>query len=298
MQTKAVAITALQAYGFRVANNAQAQMWDTTGAEAWIRHVDDFDATLNPFGRAVMDGLALRSGERILDIGCGVGSTSMELASRVEPGHVTGADISPRMVAEATRRATERGIVNVDFVAKDVQTGDLGSDYFDVAFSRVGVMFFDDPVQAFTNIRSAIATGGRLGFICFQDPTRNPFISQPVMAALAHLEVSPPAPGGPSPFALADPDHIREILNSAGFTNIRVDPGPDEAVIPAGAGLDAVARRLLEQNPLTAGHMAGLPDEKVASLINAVAEVLRPFSHGDEIRMGAGTWLVFADKPS
>ncbi len=280
-----------------MANGAQAEIWENTAAPTWIRYVDEFDATLDPFGAAVIDRLELGAGDSVLDIGCGVGSTSMDLASRVAPGRVVGVDISQRMVTEATRRAADRGVDNVEFTVTDAQTGDFGDTPFDVAFSRVGVMFFEDPTAAFTNIRSALVSGGRLGFVCFQSPMVNPFISLPFLAAVEHLDLSPPGLDGPGPFSLWDPERTREILSSAGFTNIRIDPGPDEAVIPAVGDLTGVARRLLEQNPFTATHIAGLTDEQLTAVTGAVAGVLEPHRQGDQVRMGAGTWVVLAESP-
>lgn len=278
-----------------MANIEQARLWNTTGADAWIHYVDEFDATLNPFGTAVMDRLGLAPGQRVLDIGCGLGTTTRELASRVAPGQVVGADISLRMVIEARRRATSEGVENIDFLEVDAQTGDFGPAPFDVAFSRVGVMFFEDPVAAFSNIASSLTANGRLGFVCFQSPMVNPFLVVPILTAAPHLEIQfPPPPGSPSPFSLADPEAVRGILEAAGFDNVTIDPGPDEAMIPGADNIEMVARRLLEQNPSTAPRMVQLPSEKVTAATAAVSEVLAPFRDGDVIRMGAGTWIVLA----
>ncbi|MGB3410660.1 MAG: class I SAM-dependent methyltransferase [Microthrixaceae bacterium] len=278
-----------------MANIEQARLWNTTGADAWIHYVDEFDATLNPFGTAVMDRLALAPGQRVLDIGCGVGTTTRDLSSRVSPGHVVGADISQRMVTEARRRAAVEGIDNIDFIEVDAQTGDFGPTPFDVAFSRVGIMFFEDPTAAFTNIASSMAVNGQLGFICFQSPMLNPVLVVPVMTAAPHLEIQfPPPPGSPSPFSLADPEAIRGILQTAGFEDVTIEPGPDEAIIPGADNLEMVARRVLEQNPRTAPGMVQLPTEKVAAATAAVAEALAPFRDGDVLRMGAATWIVLA----
>lgn len=278
-----------------MANKGQAQVWNATVAEAWIRYADEFDVTLDPFGRAVMDKLELRAGERVLDIGCGVGATTIDLAARVAPGQVRGADISHPMLTEAERRAAEQGVTNVDFVEVDAQTADFGDVPFDVAFSRVGVMFFEDPTAAFMNIASHLSTEGRLGFICFQSPRANPFFVIPALTAAQHLELPPPPPRGrPGPFSLADPDVIRQILTSAGFTDITIEPGPTEAVIPGADELDSVALRLIEQNPATAVRITQLAPEEVFVATNAVAEALAPFRDNDVLRMDAGTWVVLA----
>ncbi len=276
----------------------QAQVWNGPAGAAWVRHRGQFDATLTPFGEAVMERLPLDPGAQVLDVGCGTGHTAVEIARRVDPGQVVGVDISLTMLAAARARAAEAGVGNVAFEEADVQTSPLGEATFDVAFSRLGVMFFSDPVAAFTAVRRSLVAGGRLGFICFQEPSRNPLVTLPVMAAMAPLGLTPPPAGAPSPFALAAPERIRSILGDAGFTDISIDHGPDIGVVPVDGSIDDTARRVLEQNPATASALERADEAAASAALAATAAALEEHRQGAEVRLGAATWVVLATAPS
>jgi len=276
-----------------MAERTQSEIWNGSTGDAWARHRDDYDATLVHFGEAVMDRLPLDAGTSVLDVGCGTGQATVELARRVRPGPVVGVDISRPMLEAARRRAADEGVDNVTFEEVNVETGTLPEDRFDVAFSRLGVMFFSDPVAAFANIRRSLVAGGRLGFVCFQEPGRNPLLTVPVGAAMGPLGLAP-APDGPGPFALADPELIRRILGDAGFVEVSIEPGPDSAPLIAHDGIESLARRLIEQTPMTGPAMASASPDTAASAVRSVAAALEEHRHGDEVRLGAATWIVLA----
>lgn len=286
-------------YGARVtANDEQAKIWNESAGDAWVTHADHFDATLAPFGEAVIDRLAPAAGHRVIDIGCGTGATTIRLASLVAPGTVTGVDLSVPMLAVARSRAAVADADNVGFVECDVQSDDIAGGPYDLAFSRFGVMFFSDPVAAFSRIADRLVAGaGRLGFVCFQSPMENPFIGVPVMTAAAHLAVGPsPVADGPSPFALADPNRTRFLLADAGFDDIEVVPGPDRAVLGAADDLEAIARRAIEQNPMTAAPFAAAAPDLEAATLGAVVAALRPHCSEGLVALGASTWIVTATR--
>ncbi len=274
-------------------NIEQSALWNEAVGQAWVTHADHFDDTLLPFGNAVLGRLALRSGERVVDIGCGTGATTVAIASLVAPASVTGVDLSAPMLSEARARAHAGGITNIDFVLTDVQAQSAWADAFDVAFSRFGVMFFSDPAAAFTNIRRSLRAGGRVGFVCFQGPSENPFILVPVSAAGAHLELPPPpGPNDPSPFAFADPDRVTSILDAAGFTDVVIEPGPTEAVLGSADDLQVLATRVLEQNPTVAPTLAVASPDARAAAIDAATEALRAHTSGGKVVLAAATWIV------
>ena len=276
-----------------MSNDEQSEMWNHGVGPAWVEHVDAFDESLAPFGRAVLDRLAVGPGERVMDIGCGAGGTTIALAGVA--AQVDGFDLSDVMLGAARDRALAAGVDNVAFTSLDVQSGALRSDSYDVAFSRFGVMFFSDPIAAFTNIRSALVPGGRLGFVVFQGPIDNPFIVGPVMAAAAHVPVVLPAdPTDPGPFSLADPARIRSILATAGFDAVTVDPGPAECVVGTADDLEGLARRALEQNPGVAPALAGATAPVRAAAIAAAAGAFAPHVVDGMVVMAAGTWVVTA----
>jgi SAM-dependent methyltransferase len=273
-----------------MAPGSNAEIWQHDVADAWVRHAERYDTTLEPFGHAVIDALELRPGDRVLDVGCGTGATTVDLAARVSPGQVVGVDVSASMLAAARRR---EGAGSVRFVEADAGTADL--DGFDVVFSRFGVMFFDDPPAAFANLARALVPGGRLGFVCFQGPPANPFIVVPVLAGMGALGLGLPAE--PGPFSLADPDELAGLLAAAGLVDVRIDAGPDEAVLHGAEDLPELAARLLEQNPITSGPLAAADDAARAAAIRATADALEPHRRGDEVRLGAGAWVVRATRP-
>jgi SAM-dependent methyltransferase len=274
----------------------QLDVWNEVG-KAWVRHGEHFDATLEPFGLAAMDRLALQLGERVLDIGGGAGATAVELARRVTPGLVVSVDLSVPMVAAAQRRIAAAGVTNARAVVNEVEVYARGVEpdlRFDVAFSRMGVMFFEDPVDSFRAIASALMPGGRIGFVCFAELASNPFMSIPIGPALGILDVVLPESGGPGPFSLADPAHIERVLAEGGFHDVHIEEGPTEADLGSADDLDAMALRLLEQNPSTAlGLIHAGPDVREVAC-RAVRTALAEHRRGDRIVAGAGTWLVTA----
>ncbi len=281
-----------------MAESSQFELWNDAVGGAWVDHADAYDHTLAPFGASVIERLAPQPGERVLDVGCGTGATTRALATLVDPGGVLGLDLSARMLDEAARRAEAAGLGNVEFLAADVQHAWFAHEPFDVAFSRFGVMFFPDPVLAFSNIAAALRPGGRLGFVCFQSPAVNPFMLVPVLAGAAQLSgLTPPAPGAPGPFSLADPDHLATLLDSAGFESVEIDAGPDEAVLHGADDLEALAARLLEQNPMTAPALARSTPTTRLRAVRATAEALEEHRGGDVVRLGAGTWIVTGATP-
>ena len=275
---------------------SQSVVWNDVVGDAWVEHAEHFDATLEPFGAAAMEQLDLTAGDRVLDIGCGTGATTIRLADLVAPGVVTGVDVSRAMLAAAVQRADRAGVTNVAFSEVDLDADPVGVAEFDVAFSRLGVMFFAQPEVAFGHVGRALRPGGRLGFVCFQSPMENPFIIVPVMAAAAHLSLSPPpGPTDPGPFSLADPDRIRSILTSAGFTDIAIEPGPSEATLGDAHDLPALARRLLEQNPGTAPALAAATPPNREAAMAAAAAALEPHCHDGVATLGASTWTAAAE---
>src|SRR5579859_7478835 len=136
-------------------NTEQAEFWSAI-APTWLELEDKLEEIGGPPGQLAMDRLPLKVGQAVLDVGCGLGRTTLELASRVVDGNVFGVDIAEGMIAAARERAKRLDARNVEFAVADAQVDDLGDSRFDAAFSRFGVMFFRDPVAAFTNIRRAL----------------------------------------------------------------------------------------------------------------------------------------------
>jgi SAM-dependent methyltransferase len=186
----------------------------------------------------LLEHLAPVSGERILDVGPGAGLASLAVAERLGPdGQLVGADISEALVSLASHRATERGLARASFLIADMQNRSIPGGPFDAVASQFGVMFFDQPVKAFANLRTHARPGGRLVFVCWQEMARNPWFTGP---ALVDFVPPPPTPApGMSrtgPFALADPAAVRELLSRAGW----VDVGHHRHELVATVELDSI----------------------------------------------------------
>jgi SAM-dependent methyltransferase len=201
-------------------NPLERRRWnDEHWTSVWPKR-ERFTDSVTPL---LLDTTALAPGERVLDVGCGGGKTTIEAGRRVgRQGLVAGADLSEPLIALARSRIGEAGVTNVSFHAVDMQHDHVDGGPFDVAFSQFGVMFFDEPVTAFTNIAAHLREGGRIAFACWRAPDRNPWM--PAFALGQFLSPPPPpAPGkAPTgPFALADADRTAGILRDAGFSNVR-----------------------------------------------------------------------------
>ena len=232
-------------------NAEQATYWSEASGPKWVAYQERIDAQIAPLGLAAIERAAPRPGERCLDVGCGCGQTTLQLAERVAPeGSVLGVDLSVPMLARAEERAREAGLP-ARFARADAQTHDFSSEGFDLVFSRFGVMFFSDPVAAFANLRGALAGSGRLAFACWRPPVDNDWVVVPLAAARKHLEVPAPTdPFAPGPFSLADPDRIRRVLADAGWSGIEIDAHSQELEIAGGASQDEALDFLMQIGPM------------------------------------------------
>ncbi|HVE93227.1 MAG TPA: class I SAM-dependent methyltransferase [Actinomycetota bacterium] len=274
-------------------NLEQIKNWNEQRGPRWVRYQSHFDGTARPFGLAVMDRISPAPGERILDVGCGFGATSRDLAHHVGPaGEVVGVDISRPMLDLARQQAGQ----GITFLEADAQTADLGTG-FDAAFSRFGVMFFDDPAAAFANICGALRPGGRLGFSCWQDVSRNPWMFEPVIASAPHLGMPDiPAPEAPGPFALADADRTRRLLENSGFTSVELEPIDIQLRVPEAVTAEQAAAILLQTGPMGQLYDQADPEAQKAAL-SATADVLRPYESAGGVAAPAAAWGVYGTRP-
>jgi SAM-dependent methyltransferase len=275
-------------------NAEQIQYWNETAGPRWVTAAEMVEAHIGAFGLRAMERAGVGAGERVLDVGCGCGDTVLELARRVGPsGRVVGIDVSAPMLARARERAAAAQAANVHLELTDAQTHAFAGA-FDVVFSRFGVMFFVDPVAAFTNLLAALRPGGRLGFVCWQTLAENPWFHVPLAAALRHIALPPPpAPGAPGPFAFGEAGHVRGILERAGFADIAVEPFRTALTLGGGGGLDAAVEFLLQLGP-TASALRDADPALRPTVTAAVREALAPFVTPAGPRLGAAAWIVTA----
>jgi len=272
-------------------NKAQIEYWNGPTGEKWARHNSETDRGLAEAANAVLKLAGARSGERVLDIGCGAGITSFSLAELVGPsGHVTGVDVSRPLLVLARSRTSA---TNIDFIEADAALYPFKSDY-DLIFSRFGVMFFVDPVAAFRNIRNAAVPGGRLAFICWRTPQENEWVSLSYAAAKPFLpERKPVHPHAPGPFAFADADRLQGVLRDAGFSEIGI--APFDGMMDLGGVPQNASFQVTQLMGPVSRALQGADDATRAKVEDVVAEALASIQAGTEnIRLGMACWLVSA----
>jgi SAM-dependent methyltransferase len=249
-------------------NAQQVEYWNGPVGERWASLQEKIDLHLGEITDALIRLAAPRSGERVLDVGCGCGTTTFLLAMRTEPeGATAGIDISVPMLNAARARAMAQN-AEIVFIEADASTYEF-QPVFDLVFSRFGIMFFADPVSAFANLRTALAPGGRLVFACWRPFEENRWAWDAMQAALHLLPPQEPAdPFAPGPFAFADEVRLRRILATAGFT--KTDIEPFDGSVNMGATAEEAAAEALSIGPL-ARAATGL-DEKTREAIGRVVE--------------------------
>jgi SAM-dependent methyltransferase len=277
-----------------MSNAEQVEYWNGKVGETWVKMQDRMDRALTPVTAALLSLAAPQPGEDVLDIGCGSGETTLALAGAVgDDGRAIGVDISEPLLARARARAEEL-LSAADFIAADAASyrDDPG---FDLIISRFGVMFFADPVAAFSNIHALAAPDGRLCFACWQPPADNGWATFP-MTTLAPLLPSQPAasPHAPGPFAFSDPERVHAILVAAGWTDIAFHALPFTMMI--GDGCDPVAAAVdfnLRIGPAArAIRDAGREIEPAARA--ALAAALAHHESDGAVGLPGAVWLVSA----
>ena len=281
------------------ANPEQHQYWNETAGPKWAQLSDVIDTQIAPLGGEALDRIGVGAGQRVLDVGCGCGQTTLELARRVgAEGAVLGADISRPMLESARDRALEAGLRNARFEHSDAQVHPFEAEAFDLVFSRFGVMFFSDPVAAFANLLRALRPGARLGFVCWQALAQNAWMLRPMAAVAPLLSLQPPSdPHAPGPFAFADADRVTRILQDAGFGSVAVEGMERELLVGGGASLDDTVGFLLQMGPAGAALRDAAEDVRNKAAA-AVRDAIAPFETEVGVRMPAAAWLFQAIRPA
>lgn len=272
-------------------NAQQIEYWNGPGGARWSKAQDRIDHHLGLMTEALMAFAAPHPGERVLDIGCGGGTTALMIRERVGPeGTVTGIDISAPNLAVARARA-HAGMADVTFVEGDAASYEF-QPVFDLAFSRFGVMFFDDAPAALANIRTALTREGRLAFVCWRTFRENEWAFAPYEAALDLLPPQEPTDShAPGPFAFADGARLRAILDEAGFHDITIKPL--DTTVNLGASVEEAVSEALTIGPLA--RAAAELDEVTREKIRArIAPVFGKYETSYGITPPAAVWLVSA----
>jgi SAM-dependent methyltransferase len=272
-------------------NVEQTKAWNGDEAESWIRNEEHFNATSRAHTARLFQTVEIAADDVVLDIGCGCGQTTREAARRARSGRALGVDLSGPMIERARARSTDEGLTNVAFEQADAQVHPFPRQTFSVVISRFGVMFFEDPVAAFTNIGRALRPGARLGVLAWQELARNEWLLVIRDSLAAGRELPSPPIGGPGPFGLADPEAVRKILTDAGFVDI--DLADVDEPVHAGSDADDAFDFLSSLN-ITSGMLQGLDADTRERALDQLRASLAAHETSDGVQAGSHAWLITA----
>lgn len=246
--------------------------WAGEMGTKWLANLARFEDMIAPIGEALLKQADYKPGERVLDIGCGGGGTTIAIAEAVAPsGEVLGIDISPDLTTAATQRACDAGVSNIRFIRADASTVQLDDKPFDRLFSRFGSMFFAEPHKAFANLHSLLRPGARIDLAVWGPPRENLWMMEMMGVVRRYVDIPPAIPRTPGPFAFEDLDYLNEILASGGFSDVNVS---------AYQGLQ----------PIGGANVA--PQEAVSFVLSSMAVGRALDEQGDDIRAAAEADLV------
>lgn len=262
------------------------------GAE-WAKQADGLDGLLGPMGDVGIAALGDVSGQRLLDLGCGAGATSLTLSE--QGAEVVGVDISPDLIARGRQRAEALGS-GAQFEVADASAHQFDAP-FDLLFSRFGAMFFDQPLVAYANLRAQMKPGGRAVIVAWTDPAANLWAEQPIQVGrdlFPDRGIQGPGAGKPGPFAWSQQARFVPMLEKAGWRDIVVDPFEQDVVMSAGDSADPLERGVhfcMRIGPL-ARHLRDIPKAERADLPGKLADALRPYLKRDAVRVTGKAWLI------
>ena len=278
-------------------NKNQKDFWSGKGGDIWVERQNAMDTMLSPLGEAALNKLNFNEEENVLDIGCGCGHTTLNIAKRIGPsGKVTGLDISEPMLKRAKESAVEMSITNTSFKCVDVQTVDLGDQIYSAAFSRFGVMFFEDSIAAFKNINKSLISGGYLSFVCWQSPAVNPWQSLFIQEVKKFLDLPSPPPRSPGPFAFMESEYVSSILEESKFQDIRIEGHEAEVNMFSGRSLSDSVKDYISINPVVTQMLKESSENQIADIINSGIKAFSPYYSEKGLIFPSATWLVTARK--
>jgi len=274
-----------------VANAEQTAAWNGHEGEQWTTYADRYDRAASRHWQRFLDADLISSRDAVLDVGCGTGKSTRDAARIATEGSVLGLDLSAVMLDHAREQNKADGLSNVTYVQGDAQVYPFVEESFDIAMSSFGAMFFDDPVQAFTNIGNAIRPGGRLAVLAWRELARNEWLMALREALAVGRQLPMPPPDAPTPFALADPERVRGILGAAGYDEIGFEP-IDEPVEFGSDADDAYA--FISNLGIVEGLTQDLDDADRARALDELRKTVVAHERADGVLFGSSGWLITA----
>jgi ubiquinone/menaquinone biosynthesis C-methylase UbiE len=273
----------------------QEILWAGKSGDRWLANIDGFEGMIKPIGDALIKQAAFSQGEHIIDIGCGAGATSLLIAQKTgASGFVTGLDISPVLVNEATKRAEKLKLENIQFILGDAAVANLPTGQADCVFSRFGIMFFSNPYAAFTHIHGFLKPSGRLSIACWSSLPENPWMFEVVNTLAKYFPLPTPVPRAPGAFAFAEPNYVKEILQTSGFQDITISSWQHNLLI----GGSNPSPELTAEFLLKATSLGQLPEDLSDTVKTAIhselSNRLREYETKDGVQMPSSVWFVKA----
>lgn len=280
-------------------NAGQIEVWNEVSGPKWVEMQEMLDTQMAPFMQALIEFTGAKPGDCILDIGCGCGDSTLNFARVVgAEGRVDGVDVSKPMLDHARGRAESGGVSQVSFRQGDAQVEPLSAGAYDHVVSRFGVMFFENPAEAFANIRSALKPGGSFSFICWRPIFENTWMTIPAAAAAPFLEMPAlPEPNSPGPFQLADETFTRAQLEVGGFTDIVMEKFDLKTRVGTGGTPESTADFATKIGPVS-GLLKNADKETFDKAFAAMVEALREHEGEDGVKLDFAAWLVRAKNQS
>ncbi|MGH9271020.1 MAG: class I SAM-dependent methyltransferase [Ilumatobacteraceae bacterium] len=279
--------------GIDVVNTDQAAAWDGHEGDVWTEQADRYDRASRRIWRRFVDAELIGRTDRVLDVGCGTGGPTRDIARVAVDGEVTGIDLSTRMLERARQRGAAEGLDNVTFVRGDAQVFSFEPAALDMAMSSFGTMFFSDPHAAFTNIGGGLRRGGTLALLAWRTLQENDWLMSLRGALAVGRELPVPPPDAPSPFGLADADRVRSILESAGFQRVVLEPIDEQVDLGVDAS-DALA--FANEMGMVEGLTHELDVPTRAEAMSNLADLFAERETVDGVLFGSAAWLITARK--
>ncbi len=280
----------------------QSEYWNGNAGKQWASLANNQDTLLGKLGEATMDAAGVSIGQSVLDIGCGSGGSTFEISRRIgSDGTVWGVDISKPMLDIAIGRLTSHDIGNVKLSEADVTTFDFANHSFDIAFSRFGVMFFEDPVASFSSIANSLKSNGRLAFCCWRSLSKNEWFELPLNVGLKYCDqdnqVDPMDAAGhsytPGPMAFKDKDIIDKILSDSGFSAISIKDLKSTLVV--GLTPTIAANNLISIGPLSR-LLLNYDDQTKALVQTELEQQLMQHVTSEGVTLKSNIWIITARK--
>ena len=278
-------------------NEEQKDYWTNSAGKLWVKDKVEKDNMLEVLGNYALSKFNIIEGMNVLDIGCGTGITTTQIAKKINNiGYVSGLDFSETMINEAIKYSEKLGIKNINFAVKDIQNEELKILEYDAAFSRFGVMFFSNPIMAFKNIYSALKKNGILTFICWQSQKENPWYNSGLEIVKKYIDVPLPKENSPGPFAYADKSYIHNILTNSDYKDIEFYSYEKDIELFKGLTLESAIREYIESTPIFKEKMLILGALDKEKIFLEIKDIWEPYFKDKHLLFPSKTWVIKCKK--